>query len=66
MKKIFTAFVMSVSVIWTSAQTKFYVFMKDGSEVEFNISDVDSIGFSKKNLVVDSVTPEKKFMILLT
>lgn len=60
MRKLFTAIIMSVFAFWTLAQTKFYVFMKDGSEVEYNISEVDSIGFSKRTPVVDPITPENK------
>lgn len=48
MKRVFIA-VMSFSFAFAMAQTKFYVYKKNGSIVEFPISEVDSINIDKKS-----------------
>ena len=47
MKKIFTLILLVISAVVAFAQSNFYIYKTDGSVVEYVISEVDSIGFTK-------------------
>ena len=47
MKKIFTLILFVTSAVLAFAQSHFYIYKTDGSVVEYVISEVDSIGFTK-------------------
>ena len=47
MKKIFTLILLVCCIVVAFAQSNFYIYKTDGSVVEFVISEVDSIGFTK-------------------
>lgn len=47
MKKIFTLTLLVISAVVAFAQSNFYIYKTDGSVVEYVISEVDSIGFTK-------------------
>lgn len=60
MKKIFTLILLVFSTVVAFAQSNFYIYKTDGSVVEYVISEVDSIGFTKPTPAV----PEKVTKVL--